>query len=133
MFTDEQVEALSKNENVIKCSEKSITYSKEFKLNAVNLYNQQYVSAREIFRIAGLDLNVIGNERADDCLLRWKRAFEKKGIDGLSEVRGKNGIKGSSKTKDLSDKDKIEYLEAQVAYLKAENDFLAKLRAKRRE
>jgi len=29
--------------------------------------------------------------------------------------------------------DKLERLEVEVAYLKAENDFLAKLRAKRRE
>ena len=30
-------------------------------------------------------------------------------------------------------KEQIKYLETQVAYLKAENDFLAKLRAKRAE
>lgn len=133
MFTKQQVEEMLKNENVVKCSEKSITYSKEFKMSAVRLYNEQYMGSRAIFRQAGFDLNVIGNERATDCLLRWKRVFKKKGSEGLSEVRGSNGIKGKTKTKELSDAEKIKWLETENAYLKAENDFLAKLRAKRRE
>jgi transposase-like protein len=133
MFTSEQVGELSKNENVVKCSEKSITYSQEFKIKAVGLYDEQYVGSREIFRRAGFDLNVIGNERAEDCLIRWKGIFRKKGALGLAEIRGKNGIKGRPKPKHLTDPEKIKYLEAQVAYLKAENDFLAKLRAKRAE
>jgi hypothetical protein len=45
-------------------------------------------------------------------------------------MRGHGG--GRPKTKNLSDKEKIEYLETKVAYLKAENDFLAKLRAQRK-
>lgn len=133
MFTKQQIEELLKNENVVRCSEKSITYSKDFKLNAVRLYNEQYIGSREIFRQAGFNLTVIGNDRAEDCLLRWKRIFKKKGSEGLAEVRGNNGIKGKTKTKDLSDADKIKWLETENAYLKAENDFLAKLRAKRRE
>ncbi len=48
-----------------------------------------------------------------------------------NEVRGKN--RWESKVEELTDANKIKYLEAKVAYLKAENDFLAKLRAKRAE
>ncbi len=53
-------------------------------------------------------------------------------MEGLAETRGK-GSSGRPRTKNLSDTDKIKRLETQVAYLKAENDFLAKLRAKRAE
>jgi transposase len=131
MFTKGQIMELLKNENVSKCSEKSITYTKNFKHNVLTLYEQGQ-TATEIFRQAGFNLDVVSKEQPDECLRRWKIIFKRKGIEGLSEVRGQNGIKGNP-TKDLSDKAKIEYLEAQVAYLKAENDFLAKLRAKRRE
>lgn len=133
-FTLEELEALRANKNVLKCSEKAITYSKEFKLTAVMQYNEQGLSPREIFSQAGFDLKIISNERADDCLLRWKRVFKRKGAEGLSEVRGMNSRNGGrKKTKNLTNQEKIKYLEAQVAYLKAENDFLAKLRAKRAE
>lgn len=133
MFTKEQLEELLKNENVTKCSGKAISYSKEFKAKAVRQYNEYGMSPREIFRLAGFNLETIGKERADDCLLRWKRVFKLKGEDGLGEVRGKNGFGGRPKIKAATDADKIKRLETQVAYLKAENDFLAKLRAKRRE
>ena len=52
---------------------------------------------------------------------------------GLSEARGRHTKNNKPKTKDLSSTEKIKWLEAEVAYLKAENDFLAKLRAKRKE
>jgi hypothetical protein len=48
------------------------------------------------------------------------------------ETRGKGGGR-PKKIKDTNDTDKIKRLEAEVAYLKAENDFLIKLRAKRAE
>ena len=40
--------------------------------------------------------------------------------------------KGRPKTKGLTDTDKIKRLKIEVAYLKAKNDFLVKLRAKER-
>lgn len=47
------------------------------------------------------------------------------------ENRGRGG--GRPKTKWLTDVDKIKWLEAENAYLKAENNFLAKLQAKKAE
>ena len=132
MFTKKQIKELLKNENVSNCSEKSITYTKNFKHSVLRLYEQGQ-TATEIFRQAGFNLDVVSKGQPDECLRRWKIIFKRKGVEGLSEVRGQNSIKAKSKTKYLNDADKIEYLEAQVSYLKAENDFLAKLRAKRRE
>lgn len=131
IFTREEVKKLSKNENVAGCSERSITYGKNFKINAVKLYEQGLTSA-EIFRQAGFDLAVIGKDKPKECLLRWNKIVRKKGEAGLAETRGKNST-GRPKTKNVSAKDKIKWLEAKIAYLKAENDFLARLRAKRTE
>jgi transposase len=132
IFTQEQIQQLSKNENVSKCSEKSITYGKNFKKKAVKQYNQEGLISSEIFRIAGFDLRIIGRKTPKECLRRWNKIYQAKGSIGLStETRGRGG--GRPKKKYQTDKEHITYLETQVAYLKAENDFLAKLRAKRRE
>lgn len=132
-FTKEQVDELSKNDNVSRCSEKSITYSKYFKRAAIKQYNEQGLSSGEIFRLAGFDLKMIGKDMPKESLRRWNRVYRTKGMEGLIESRGKAGKGGRPKTKGLTEADKIKRLEAEVAYLKAENYFLAKLRAKRRE
>ena len=131
IFTKEQAKQLLRNRNVSACSERSITYSNDFKIRAVKLYKQGLTS-REIFKQAGFDLNAIGRDQPKECLKRWNKTWRVKGEGGLSaETRGHPGRPG--KPKDLSDADKIKRLEAEIAYLKAENDFLAKLRAKRTE
>jgi len=129
IFSKEEVQYLLENVNVTKCSAKSITYSKNFKLTAINQYVEQGLSPREIFRQAGFKLEVIGKDKADDCLRRWRTTFRNKGAEGLTETRGKGQGGGRPKTRELTDADKIKRLETEVAYLKAENDFLAKLRA----
>jgi len=132
MFTKEQVKDLGKNKNVSKCSEKSITYSKDFKMKAVKQYGEEGITSSEIFRQAGFDLVIIGKDIPKQSLKRWNRAFKAKGLNGLAELRGKSGGGGRPKTKNLTDADKIKRLEVEVAYLKAENDFLAKLRASKK-
>ena len=131
IFTKEQIEKLTNNVNVAKCGERSITYSNEFKKAAIKQYNEQFLTSTEIFRNAGFDIEIIGKETPKDCLKRWKRLYKTKGVEGFVESRGRAG--GGTKTKNLSDADRIKRLELQVAYLKAENHFLAKLRAKRAE
>ena len=77
---------------------------------------------------------MIGRKKPKSLIRDWNRIFKEKGLDGLkTETRGRGSGGGRPKTRDLTDADKIKRLEAQVAYLKAENDFLAKLRAKRAE
>jgi len=134
LFTKEEIESLSKNENVTRCSEKAISYRKSFKIKAVNLYNQEGLMPREIFEQAGFDLRIIGKGKPDSCLYRWRTSFNLKGKNGLSiETRGRGRSRRKPSIKNLTDADKIKRMEIEIAYLKEENDFLAKLRAKRRE
>lgn len=131
-FTAEQIADLQMNNNVARCSDKAITYDKDFKLRAIKQYIDDGLSAKQIFKDAGFDLNIIGQDKPKTCLKDWRRVFKIKGAAGLMlEARGRGG--GRPRTIELTDAKKIEYLEAKVAYLKAENDFLAKLRAKRAE
>ena len=134
MFTQEQIKILLKNKNVAGCTPKAITYRPNFKIRAIGRYYDEGTPPAEIFVEAGFDPAVIGKDAPKECLRRWRRTFKVKGATGLSrDGRGKAGGGGRPKTKNLTDKEKIEYLEAKVAYLKAENDFLAKLRAAQKE
>jgi transposase-like protein len=128
-FNEELRLELLNNSNVVKCSNKAITYSKDFKVNAVKLYYEEGLSPSQIFIDAGFDVKVIGTDTPHDRLRDWRKTYNRQGEGGLlSKKRGN----GRPKTKDITPEYRIKRLEAEVAYLKAENDFLAKLRAKRR-
>jgi len=129
IFVEEKIKQLLANTSVKTCTEKSVTYTQSFKEMSVKLYEQGLTSS-EIFKQAGLSLNLVGKDQPSECLRRWRKIVKRKGVEGLKETRGKKG--GRPKIKYDSDKEKIDYLEAKVKYLKAENDFLAELRAQRR-
>jgi hypothetical protein len=130
IFSEAEQKILLENKAVKKCSSKSITYTQTFKEQAVQQYDVGHAAA-EIFKEAGFKLNLIGREHPSECLRRWRRIVRKSGLRGLAEVRGRNsGVK--KKPKDTKT-DRLKWLEAEVKYLKAENAFLAQLRAKRAE
>lgn len=114
---------------------KTIQYSKEFKVQAVKQY-EEGLTPKEIFALHGFDLSVIGKNIPKHSLSRWNKIYREHGEQGLlGENRGRysrceSGLK-ILKFKD--EKEKIKYLELQVAYLKAENDFLIKLRAQKKK
>lgn len=123
-FSSEEQELLRNNQNVKSCSEKSITYTTRFKEQAVRQYEAGLTSS-EIFKVAGFDLNLIGKKQPKFCLRRW-REF------GCDDKRGTH--QGSRKKDERNtETDRLKWLEAEVKYLKAENAFLAQLRAKRAE
>lgn len=129
-FNEAQIKELQANPNIERCSDKSISYSKEFKVLAIKKYYEKGYSPIMIFNEAGLSRQVIGLDTPNNCLRSWRNIYMTKGEKRLSiETRGKHPNGGRPKTRGLTDADKINRLEIEVAYLKAENDFLAKLRA----
>lgn len=131
IFTPEQIDELLRNSNVLRCSKKSITYHHEFKTEAVRKYRDEGLSAMQIFKQAGFNVDVIGRKTPKHCLQDWRRIVAKQGAVGLSkETRGGPGRRQSPTY--LTDQEKIKDLQMKVAYLKAENAFLVKLRAKQK-
>jgi hypothetical protein len=125
-----QIKELLANKNVENCSDRSITYNKKFKVWAVNKYYEEGYSPRMIFEEAGFDISIIGEDTPGFSLQRWRKEYQVRGIDSLKfERRGQGNRGGRPKTKGLTDADKIKRMAIEIAYLKAENDFLAKLRA----
>ena len=131
IFTQEQIASLRVNKHVAGCSEKSITYHGDFKLAAVRRY-QEGLSPASIFAEAGFALALIGRKTPKWCLENWRKIFNAKGAQGLrNDGRGKHSGGRPPGLARMNEKEKLKYLEAQVAYLEAENAFLAKLRKQR--
>ncbi len=108
-FSQEQMHALQNNYNVVKCSDKTITYAKDFKIEAVRQYYEEGMTPMMIFREAGFDSNVIGKDTPKNCLRDWRRIFQLKGAKGLNvEMRGRGG--GRPRLKGLTDAEKIKRL-----------------------
>ena len=129
IFSSEGIRKLEENPNVARVSEKSITYAYIFKEQAIQQYESGKTSS-EIFKEAGFNLDLIGKKQPKYCLRRWRERFKKNGVEGLYDTRGQ--MKQRRKLRN-TETDRMKWLEAEVKYLKAENAFLAQLRAKRAE
>lgn len=127
-FTKKQIKMLEANKHVLKCTSKQVVFTYEFRLHALNRYNEGLTPSR-IFKEAGLDVDLIDRHKADACVTRWRKQLKEHG-----QFRHDRNLKDRKPKEKMpkDEKERIEYLEAENAYLKAENAFLAKLRAKRR-
>ena len=125
IFTKEQIKRISKNKNVSRCGTKSVMYTKSFKIKALRQYNEEGLSAVEIFKEAGFNLNIIGIRRPNKLMNQWNTALRPKRKLETPLHKAKLTAKriGSGR--------EIRTLKAKVAYLQGENDFLAQLRAKK--
>ncbi len=127
-FKKEQIAELNQNLCVFKCSEKSIHYTFEFKKRALDLYTQG-ISPNEIWKQAGFDISLWKKGYCGYTLKDWRRLVKKGGLERLTNTGGIHVDTGVVHT----EKEKIKRLELEVKYLKAENTFLAQLRAKKAE
>ncbi|EEM02226.1 Transposase [Bacillus pseudomycoides] len=126
IFNEMQMKQLEKNENVVKVSERSITYCSDFKIKAVK-ENQSGKGPNQIFLENGFDLEIIGERKPNQCLKRWRKTYEQFGEEGFYTERRGKGSAGRPSTKMLSSDDKLKKAEARIAFLEAELAFLKKL------
>lgn len=126
IFNEIQMKQLEKNPNVIKVSERSITYHPDFKVKAVR-ENQSGKGPHQIFLENDFDLNIIGQDKPKQCLKRWRKLYEQFGEDGFYAERRGKGSTGRPSVKPLSSDDKLKKAEARIAFLEAELAFLKKL------
>lgn len=129
-FTSEQIKKLSKNKNVARCGSKSVRYSRGFKASAVKQYNEEGLTAVGIFEAAGFDLDVIGARKPNKLMHQWNKALRVK-MGDESTRQDTERIEVTAKR--IRSGRELRMLKAKVAYLEAENSFLAKLRAGKRK
>lgn len=127
-FSEGQIEKLRLNPCVFNCTANSVNYTFEFKKRALEL-SDGGISAKDIWLRSNFEISWWRNDYFRETIRDWKKIVAQKGIEGLIRSGGIQFDKGPS----LNSSDKVKRLELQVKYLKAENDFLAKLRAKRAE
>ena len=123
-FTKEQIKMLSKNKNVARCGDSSVRYTKNFRITALRKYNEKGLSAIGIFQEAGFDLDVIGKRAPNRLMNQWNAALRP---GTISQDNSEITIKR------IENRRKLKNLEAKVIYLQAENHFLKKLRAGKRQ
>lgn len=124
IFTEKEIEILSRNPYVKSVSSKGITYTDEFKRIFI-MENEKGKFPRDIFTEYGFDINIIGIERVHSSGKRWRAAYRKNGVVGLQDTRNENS--GRPSEKELTQEEKYARLEAQNHLLKAENELLKKL------
>lgn len=127
ILTNEQIKMLSKNKNVARAGSKSVRYKRDFKLWALRQYNDDGLSAVGIFEDAGFDLAVIGKRAPNRLMNQWNVSIKSHAV-----VR-QTGERIEVIVKRTENRRKMGALKAKVAYLEAENDFLARLRAGKRQ
>ena len=129
-FSDEEVRSLSNNKYVKKVSNKSITYTNEFKIHFIAEYNNGK-SPRTIFEEAGFNIDVIGLRRIDCSSSRWRKAYNENGVLGLDDTRRNNS--GRPREREVTKDDIIAKQNAEIEYLKAEVELLKKLELQERQ
>lgn len=127
-FSTKEIAELKSNPCVFECTAKSVYYTFEFKKRAIDLQSHG-IKSKEIWKQAGFDVAKWNHDYFGLTLRDWGRIVQKNGIEGLNKTGGLPYDKGPNNTKS----DELKRLKLEVAYLKAENCFLAKLRAKKAE
>ncbi|MGN8842488.1 IS3 family transposase [Niallia sp. HCP3S3_B10] len=128
-FTAKEIKTLQKNPNVQRISERSITYTDSFK----NKFMDEYLAGklpRQIFGENGFDIEVIGLKRIEQSAHRWKKAYIKNGLIGLTDTRRSNS--GRPLKRELTPAEVIERQEAKIKLLEGQVDLLKKLEATER-
>ncbi|MDB5008908.1 MAG: hypothetical protein JWP45_3301 [Mucilaginibacter sp.] len=100
-----------------------IYYPKEFKLTVVRAYKDKGLSLRDCC----LHFNI----RDQSSVSSWVAKYEQQGLDGLNKHKGRPRTMKKDKpdVKKATPLSKVEELEKENLYLKAEIDFLKKLNA----
>ena len=118
------VDLIEKHGYDILRKDKNRVYSKDFKLQTIN----RILIDHESINSVAIDIGLTSSGILDNWLSKFKK-------NGYNVVEKKKGRKTKSMTKlkkndkTLSEKEKIKQLEEENLYLKAENEYLKKLKA----
>jgi putative transposase len=123
-FSAKEINTLQKNPNIQRVSEKSITYTDEFKNKFIDEY-QAGKLPRQIFEENGFDADVIGIKRIEQSACRWKKAYEKNGMIGLTDSR--KTASGRPLKRELTPSEVIERQRARIELLEGQVELLKKL------
>lgn len=129
-FTPEQVEQLKKNKYVKHVSEKSITYTEEFKETFMLEYKTGKTRSQILIEM-GFDPKILGTSRIRNISYITRK--QAKRPEGFKDTRADNPNIGRPSTKNLTKEELIERQKQEIEVLKAKVEFLSLLRRAKRE
>ncbi|MBU5292971.1 hypothetical protein KQH90_02845 [Anaerosalibacter bizertensis] len=86
LFSDEEIDVLSKNKYVKSVSKRGITYTDDFKTLFIAEYNKGYLPT-QIFIDAGFDVDILCNDRIYSASKWWHKSYRESGELGLRDTR----------------------------------------------
>ena len=112
-FTPYQRSKLLANRSVLEVTEKSVTFSSEFKLKAVHQYIDG-TSPDQIFLNAGIPIHFFKEKYCRFCLKRWVQKYRTLGEESLKEDgRGSTGRPKKERPEDLTYEELLSLVEIQ--------------------
>ncbi|MDQ0216868.1 transposase InsO family protein [Oikeobacillus pervagus] len=123
-FSTKDINILQKNPNIQRVSERSITYTDDFKNRFIDEY-QTGKFPRQIFEENGFNMEIIGIKRIEQSAYRWKKAYEKNGLIGLTDSR--KIASGRPLKRELTPSEVIERQQARIELLEGQVELLKKL------
>lgn len=122
-FTEEEIESLKNNPNVLKVSIKTVQFTKEFK-QKLQLEMNSGLPQSLILRKFGLDSNILGKKRMNTLFSRTREQSKR---PEKFEYKARRGRPKKPTFSTLEQEN--EYLKNRMEYLEQENEFLKKLEA----
>ncbi|MBM7647075.1 transposase InsO family protein [Scopulibacillus daqui] len=123
-FSTKEIKTLQRNPNVQRVSERAITYTESFKNRFIDEYLMGKLP-RQIFIENGFDVDIIGMKRIEQSAYRWKKAYERNGLIGLTDSRKTSS--GRPLKRELTPAEVIERQEAKIKLLEGQVELLKKL------
>ena len=134
-YTKKEQQELQQNKNVLSCTEKTITYSEDFKHFILKGYYEEGKNAHDMFAEQGFPESIVYSKVPQWSLKTWRRTYGTAYAEiSLTSQKGKGGGRPpkSYDVTTMTDQEKLIYYEAKVAYIDKENDFLAQARGLKR-
>ena len=130
LFSIKEIEVLSNNQYVKFISERVINYTDEFKTLFIAEYNMGKLPMN-IFKQAGFDVTILGNDRVWCASKRWRKAYMESGDLALRDNRKFNS--GRHIKHELTINEILAKKDAEIAYWKAEAELLKKIELQERQ
>ena len=111
-YTTEQIQELLNNKYVKSCTNKNISFTKEFKIRVMELW-KQWLFYRDIFQKLWFPEYIINSKLPESSYSRWKRNLINWEIEQKKWRKKKEKFDITKMSKD----EELEYLRHKVAYL----------------
>lgn len=117
IYSQSQIKELENNKYVEKCTTKQIRFTNEFKIEVLKL-SDKWFFYREIFEALWFPEYVVKSQVPERSYTRWKNIKKTKWLVWLIGTKKWRPTKEKVDISKMSKDEKLEYLEAEVAYLK---------------